>query len=104
MNDMQQIRIHADFNGLFGEWLCLSHKETCLGAGGEEIAVREGMVATAFEEDVDDDGNPDNLIATGTVERPPNWLRCAGSQWALRIDSNGVRHESDLPDKQRTDW
>jgi UDP-N-acetyl-D-mannosaminuronic acid transferase (WecB/TagA/CpsF family) len=41
-------------------------------------------------------GKADNLIAAGTVERPPEWLSCKGSRWVLRIDQNGVRHESDL--------
>ena len=96
MSEAGPIRIHADFNGLFKELLCLSHKETCIGADGQDIMVREGMTAIAFDEDVDDDGNPDNLVALGTVERPPEWLRCNGSRWVLRIDHNGVRHESDL--------
>ena len=96
MSEPRPIRIHADFNGIFKELLCLSHKETCLGADGQDIVVREGMTVTAFDEDVDDDGNPDNLVASGTVERPPEWLRCNGSRWVLRIDHNGVRHESEL--------
>ena len=58
--------------------------------------MHEGMTVTAFDEDVDDDGKPDNLIASGIVERSPKWLRCDGSCWVLRIDQNGVRHESDL--------
>ena len=96
MSEPGPIRIHADFNGFFEELLCLSHKETCLGADGQDIVVREDMTVTAFDEDVDDDGSPDNLVASGTVERPPEWLHCNGSRWVLRIDRNGVRHESDL--------
>jgi hypothetical protein len=98
MTDPRQIRVHADFNGLFGDLLCLSHKETCLGADGEQIAVFEGMTVTAFDEDMDDQGKNDNLIATGTVERSPKWLSCNGSRWVLRINGDGVRHESDLRD------
>jgi hypothetical protein len=96
IEDTKAIRVHADFNGLFSQLLCLSHKETCLGEDGQPVAVQEGMRVIAFDEDIDDDGNPDNLIASGTVERPPKWLRCNGSRWVLRIDNNGVRHESDL--------
>ena len=76
--------------------LCLSHRETCVGEKGQDVVVNEGMKVTAFDEDVGDDGNPDNLIASGVVERPPEWLLCNGSRWVLRIDQNGVRHESDL--------
>ena len=96
MSESSPIRLHADFNGLFSQFLCLSHKETCLGENGENVTVHEGMIATAFDEDVDDDGKPDNLVASGIVERSPAWLRCRGSRWVLRIDQNGVRHESDL--------
>lgn len=97
--DAKPIRVHADFNGLFSELLCLSHEETCRGEDGQPVIVREGMAVLAFDEDVDDDGKPDNLIASGTVERPPSWLQCNGSRWVLRIDQNGVRHESDLPQR-----
>jgi hypothetical protein len=38
----------------------------------------------------------DDLLATGTVEPAPDWLQCNGSRWVLRIDADGVRHESDL--------
>jgi hypothetical protein len=33
---------------------------------------------------------------SGIVEPSPESLRCLGSRWVLRIDQNGVRHESDL--------
>jgi hypothetical protein len=72
----------------------MAHRATCIGADEQDIVVREGVAASAFDEDVDDNGNPDNLIASGVVERPPYWLRCNGSRWVLRIDRNGVRHES----------
>ena len=82
MNQCQFVSV--PINGIFKELLCLSHKETCLGADGQDIVVREGMTVTAFDEDVDDDGKPDNLIASGTVERPPERLRSNGSRWVLK--------------------
>lgn len=96
MVDEKIIRVHADFNGLFGDILCLSHSDTCKGADGNEVILREGMKVTAFDPDLDDDGNPDDLIATGIVEPTPYPLRRSGSRWILKIDENGVRHESDL--------
>lgn len=87
------IRLLADFNGLFGDVLCLSHDDTCPDEAGNAITLRAGMVVTAFEPDMDDDGTPADLIATGTVEPSPDWLGCKGSRWVLRIDENGVRHE-----------
>ena len=90
------MRVRADFNGLFGELLCLSHKDTCEDADRNLVTMQAGMVLTAFDEDADENGNRDDLIASGTVERSPWRLQCNGSRWALRIDRNGVRHESDL--------
>ena len=88
-------RLRADFNGLFGDILCLSHGETCPDQHGVPIALQAGMLVTAYDEDFDEQGERDDLVATGTVEPAPDWLTCRGSRWVLRIDENGVRHESD---------
>lgn len=88
------IRLRGDFNGLFGDLLCLSHEDTCPDDAGNPVALRAGMIVTAFEPDCDGDGNPADLVATGTVEPSPDWLQCAGSRWVLRIDESGVRHEA----------
>jgi len=82
MNNPPVTKVRADFNGLFGELLCLSHKDTCEDADGNRVNLREGMIVTAFDEDVD--------------KRSPRWFRRNGSRWVLRIDQRGVRHESDL--------
>lgn len=95
MTDSTTPRVRADFNGLFGELLCLSHKDTSEDSDGNPVTLQAGMILTAFDEDVDEHGNRDDLIASGTVERSPKWLQCNGSRWALKIDGNGVRHESD---------
>jgi hypothetical protein len=96
MTESKTMRVRADFNGLFGDLLCLSHKDTSEDADGNLVTLQAGMVLTAFDEDADEHGNRDDLIACGTVERSPWRLRCAGSRWVLRIDGNGVKHESDL--------
>jgi hypothetical protein len=93
------MRVLADFNGLFrtedGLLLCLSHSDTAKDDKGVEVILLEGMKLTAFEPDVDDQGNPDDLLASGTVIRSPEWLKCNGSKWTLLIDSKGWRHASD---------
>lgn len=90
--------VEADFNGLFsgGKMLCLSHSDTCVDETGETVELRAGMRVTAFDLDSDENGVPDNLVATGIVQPSPEWLRCRGSKWVLMIDENGVRHESEL--------
>ena len=93
------MRVRADFNGLFGNMLCLSHSDTCVDDQGNTIALREGMMLTAYEPDTED-GKPDDLIiAYGRVEPSPRELTCKGSRWVLMIDENGVRHESDCHPK-----
>ena len=89
---MDVLRLRADFNGLFGDVLCLSHGETCRDESGNEVRLHAGMRATVFEPDSDGDGNPADLVATGIVEPSPDWLQCTGSRWVLQIDEHGVRH------------
>ena len=90
------IRIRADFNGIFGDLLCLSHSQSAKDDKGEDVFLSEGMKVTAFEEDTDEQGKPDQLLSHGTVIESPDWLQCLGSKWALRMDDRGVYHESDL--------
>ena len=42
------------------------------------------------------DLDPDDIFASGVVEPSPEYARCAGSKWALRIDAAGIRHASDV--------
>ena len=88
--------VRADFNGLFSDLLCISHTDSCQAHDGTEVRLEAGMELTAFAEDVDEDGQRDNLLASGTVEPSPSWLTCHGSRWVLRLDQRGVRHESDV--------
>ena len=94
--ELQDSRLSADFNGCFGELLCLSHGDSCRTEDGTEVKLVEGMLVTAYEEDIDDAGGRDDLIATGVVEQSPEELSCAGSRWCLRFDENGIRHESEV--------
>jgi hypothetical protein len=89
-------RLRADFNGVFGDLLCLSHGDSARDETNAHVPLSAGMDAIAFDEDTDEQGRPDNLIASGVVEPTPQWLQCSGSRWVLRIDAHVVRHESDL--------
>ena len=71
-------RIKADFNGLFGDVLCLSHDHTCEDEFGNVVALRAGLVVTAYDQDSNDAGERDDLQASGTVEASPDWLKCKG--------------------------
>lgn len=97
-------RIRADFNGLFGDILCLSHSDTAKLGNGEEIKLEAGMKVIAFEEDSDENYQPADLIASGVVEPAPDWLSCRGSRWVLRIDEKRVRHETELVGKEAEEY
>jgi hypothetical protein len=88
-------KIRADFNGLFGDILCLSHGDSCVAEDGAVVQLSTGMRMTAFDEDADENGQRDDLVASGTVDESPEWLQCNGSKWVLKIDGDGVRHESE---------
>jgi hypothetical protein len=88
--------VRADFNGIFGEILCLSHSDEVATESGKVVRLRSGMRLTAFDDDANDQGEPDKILATGVVEPSPDWLQCNGSRWVLRIDASGIRHASDL--------
>jgi hypothetical protein len=92
---MAELRLRGDFNGLFGDHLCLSHDDTCTGEDGRAVVLVAGLAVTAFESDPDENGNPDELLASGVVEPAPADLACYGSRWVLRIDHRGVRRASD---------
>lgn len=93
---MTNQRLQGDFNGLFDEILCLSHTDTCPDENGKQVTLHAGMVVTAFDQDENEHGERDDLIASGVVEPSPDWLQCHGSRWVLRIDENRVRDESEL--------
>ena len=97
-NRTMTIRLQGDFNGLFGDILCLSHADTCLDEKGSKVTLADGMQVVAFERDCFDDGSPALLVARGIATPSPEWLECRGSLWCLRIDELGVRHVASLDD------
>ena len=95
---MKNLKVRGDFNGIFGDLLCLSHENICKDELGNIVFLKAGMNLTALDEDADEKGNRDDLIAHGTVENAPDRLNEHGSKWVLRIDENGVYHESEKLD------
>ena len=88
-------RIQADFNGVFGDLLCISHSEAATTESGETVT--EGMELVVYESDIED-GKPAFLVARGRAVVSPPDFQHNGSRWCLRIDERGVRHEASLDD------
>ncbi len=90
-------RIRGDFNGLFGDLLCISHADSATTESGEKLRLAEGMELVAFDPDIEE-GKQVFLVARGKAVPSPQELQCNGSTWCLKIDDHGVRHVSSLDD------
>jgi hypothetical protein len=88
--------LRADFNGLCGDLLCLSHGEPCRDASGSPVELSEGLRVIAFEDD-SFENKPSYLVASGSIESAPEELACLGSRWVLHIDIQGVRNVAEIP-------
>ena len=90
------IKIRADFNGLRGDLLCLSHSDSAPDESGTMIELTEGLIVIAFDEDADDGGRGVFLVAQGRTVPSPQSLQHVGSRWCLQVDERGVRHAATL--------
>lgn len=94
---MNRPRFYVDFNELMEvDLVALSRNDNKTTDIGESILLHEGMMIDVYSDDVDDKGEPDNLVASGIVERNSRTGWARHIKWCCRIDSNGIRHESDL--------
>ncbi len=94
---MNPPKIETDFNGfLERDLLCLAHCAAPLDHSGREVEVSAGRYVIAFSPDVDADGSPEFLVASGFVEPSPREVAHRGSVWSLRVDWRGVRHLASL--------
>jgi hypothetical protein len=94
---LEEARISVDFNELIEENLILlSKSDYCQDSLGNRVYLYEGLEVKIYCEDTDENGNRDNLIADGKVELNNcefDWTKIV--KWNCRIDSKGIRHESD---------
>ena len=95
---MDKPKFEVDFNELIEPDLVgLSASDTKVPVSGEPIMLYEGLEVHVFEED-DFQGVKDDLVASGIAVRNTTGFLMQ-IKWCCRIDANGIRHESDLPDK-----
>jgi hypothetical protein len=93
---MGRPRLYVDFNELIERNLVLLSKDdTKLTLTGESVLLYEGLAIDVYSDDLNDEGKPDNLIASGIVERNSTRGWAKHVKWCCRIDSDGIRHESD---------
>ncbi|WP_162590691.1 hypothetical protein [Variovorax sp. PBL-E5] len=94
---MKSPRILVGFNEMLEPNLVLLSKtDTRANSSGATVLLSEGLSVHIYEDDTGLDGQPDNLLADGVVEKNKsklNWARSA--KWCCRIDERGIRHESE---------
>ena len=89
--------IQTDFNGFLEPGLlCLAHSNSVEDVSGRRVALKAGMLVTAFDDDADENGNHDRILVTGLIESSPDYAQCRGSKWPIRVDDQGVQWESQL--------
>jgi len=94
-------RLDGVFKTKDGEILCLSHAEACRDEHENEVPVHEGMRVTAFDLDGDEHGHPVHILASGSVERAPDWL--APMVLAGSCASTGRVFRRELDERERGD-
>jgi hypothetical protein len=63
---------------------------------GEVVSLYDGLEVTAYMDDAHIAGGPDKLVASGVVEKNSHGGWASGTKWCCRIDSRGIRHESEV--------
>jgi len=88
----------VDFNELVEpDLVLLSQDDHKQDSSGQLVELRTGLAAEVYEEGVDTAGLPDELFAQGVVQKNVSGVQWAQAAfWLLRIDSNGIRHRSEI--------
>ena len=89
-------KVAVDFNAMIArDLILLSKTDFRKDVNRNTTQLKEGMKITVYMEDEDESGKRDDLIAEGTVESNNSgaFINC---KWNIRIDENGIQHESEL--------
>jgi hypothetical protein len=93
---MNEPRIPVNFNEMVShDEVLLSRDDIATASDGSVVLLREGVRLAVYEDDVDAQGKVDRLIADGTAALNQHGGWTAGVRWTLKIDAQGVRHESE---------
>ena len=92
---MDRPRLYIDTNEEINWGLYLLSKDDIKqDSSGRSVVLHAGDVVDVYMDETGDDGRPDNLIASGTVERniDPRWSHV---KWCFRINGAGFMNESE---------
>ena len=101
---MDKARIYVDFNELVDDNIVLlSKSDTKIDSKGNIVTFYEGMPISVYSDDIDENGEIDNLIAEGIARKQNlggNWQE----MWCCHMEPNSMMHESDKIKKARIYW
>jgi hypothetical protein len=87
----------VDFNEMLeANLVLLAAGDSRTDSLGNVVSLREGLEVALYMDDMDERGGTDHLVATGVVEKNRSNGWGAHVKWCCRIDSNGIRHQSEL--------
>jgi hypothetical protein len=91
---------HVDFNELLQpDLVLLSKADEREDSDGNLVTLVEGMRVKVWEIDLSDDGQRDDLVATGAAVRNTAGGWSAYVKWCCLIDESGIQHQSDIKPK-----
>ncbi|MFC4314202.1 hypothetical protein ACFPN2_34370 [Steroidobacter flavus] len=94
---MPNPQLYVDFNEMLEpDLVLLSAEDTKRDVAGALVQLREAMAIDVYMDDVNERGEPDNLVASGRVEKNQSTGWGSNARWCCRIDEHGIRHQSDL--------
>jgi len=94
---VKEPRILVDFDELVEpDLVLLSQTDSKDDSDGNPVSLHAGLRVKIYEPDFGADGQPDCLVAEGSVELNTgavSWTKAA--KWCCRIDGRGILHESE---------
>ena len=89
-------RVYVDFNEMpTSDEVLLSQEDSKLDSAGNLVDFTDGNAVAVYMDDTDEDGNPDKLLADGVAIRNVHGGWTSVAKWILKIDSRGIRRESE---------
>lgn len=94
---MHRSNFYVDFNEMVdANTVLLSADDSKVDACGVPVQLHEGMLVSVYMDDLDENGNVDNLVANGVVGKTAEGGWPAHVKWCCRIDSDGIRPQSEI--------
>jgi len=94
---MNKPRILVDFNEMLEPNLVLLSKEDARrDSHNNLISLYEGLLIYVYDDNTDNNGNRDNLVAEGVVERNNTLSWGKNAKWCCRINEKGIQRESEI--------